>query len=86
MRAKGSAARPPGALPWYDLFAPLPFARARFVVRRVELIRGAFARTASRWADSSMRSRRTVDRCRPREGKRGGAFCMPFVDDRSLVF
>ena len=77
-----------GALPWYDLFAPLPFAPSAISwTDGLSIVRGAFASYSQplgglvdraideRWIDAGAR-----------EGKRGGAFCMPFVDDRSLVF
>ena len=53
----------------------------------LDIVRGAFASYSQplgglvdravdeQWIDAG-----------PRDGKRGGAFCMPFVDDRSLVF
>ena len=76
------------ALPWYDLFAPLPFAPSSISwTDGLDMIRGAFTSYSQplgglvdraideEWIDAG-----------PREGKRGGAFCMPFVDDRSLVF
>ncbi len=77
-----------GALPWYDLFAPLPFAPSAISWSDgLEIVRGAFASYSpslgglvdravdGQWIDAG-----------PRDGKRGGAFCMPFVEDRSLVF
>ena len=78
----------PDALPWYDLFAPLPFAPGSISwTDGLEIVRGAFTSYSQplgglvdraineQWIDAA-----------PREGKRGGAFCIPFVDDRSLVF
>jgi oligoendopeptidase F len=88
MHAKARLHGRPGALPWYDLFAPLPFAPSSVSWSDgVEMIRGAFTSYSQplgglvdraldeQWIDAG-----------PREGKRGGAFCMPFADDRSLVF
>ncbi len=88
MHAKARLHGHPGALPWYDLFAPLPFAPSSVSwTDGLEMIRGAFKSYSQplgglvdraideQWIDAG-----------PREGKRGGAFCMPFVDDRSLVF
>jgi pepF/M3 family oligoendopeptidase len=88
MHAKARLHGRPGALPWYDLFAPLPFAASSISWSDgLEIVRGAFASYSQplgglvdraideQWIDAG-----------PRDGKRGGAFCMPFVDDRSLVF
>jgi oligoendopeptidase F len=88
MHAKAQLHGRPGALPWYDLFAPLPFAPNSISWSDgLDIVRGAFASYSQplgglvdraideQWIDAA-----------PREGKRGGAFCMPFVDDRSLVF
>ncbi|HEY0518068.1 MAG TPA: M3 family oligoendopeptidase [Ilumatobacteraceae bacterium] len=88
MRAKARLHSRSGALPWYDLFAPLPFAPNSISWSDgLDIVRGAFASYSQplgglvdraideQWIDAG-----------PREGKRGGAFCMPFVDDRSLVF
>jgi oligoendopeptidase F len=52
----------------------------------VQLVRGAFAAYSDNLAglvDRSL-SEKWID-AEPREGKVGGAFCMSFVDDRSLV-
>ena len=88
MRAKAALHGHTGALPWRDLFAPLPFAPASITWDDgVEIVRNAFGSYGGplgglvdraiqqQWIDAG-----------PRAGKRGGAFCMPFVDDRSLVF
>jgi oligoendopeptidase F len=88
MRAKAALHGRPGALPWYDLVATLPFAPSKISWQEgLEIVRGAFTSYSQplgglvdraideQWIDAG-----------PREGKRGGAFCMPFVDDRSLVF
>ncbi len=76
-----------GGLPWWDLFAPLPFAPAELSWDDgLEVVRGAFVAYSDRlgglvdraleesWIDAG-----------PRDGKSGGAFCMPFLGDRSLV-
>ncbi|MEY4338368.1 MAG: hypothetical protein RLZ14_218 [Actinomycetota bacterium] len=76
-----------GALPWYDMFAPLPFAPAAISWDQgIDIVRNAFQAyggplggivdraLAEQWIDAG-----------PRSGKVGGAFCMPFIDDRSLV-
>ncbi|MGZ4701934.1 MAG: M3 family oligoendopeptidase, partial [Ilumatobacteraceae bacterium] len=88
MLAKAGLHGRAAALPWYDLFAPLPFAPASISwTDGLGIVRGAFASYSQslgglvdravneQWIDAG-----------PRAGKRGGAFCMPFVDDRSLVF
>ena len=88
MHTKARLHARPGALPFYDLFAPLPFAPSSISWSDgLSMIRGAFTSYSEplgglvdraideQWIDAG-----------PREGKRGGAFCMPFVDDRSLVF
>ncbi|HSB85188.1 MAG TPA: M3 family oligoendopeptidase [Ilumatobacteraceae bacterium] len=78
----------PDALPWYDLFAPLPVAPPAISwTDGLGIVRGAFS-AYSRGLGSLVD--RAVDEqwidAEPRPGKRGGAFCMPFVEDRSLVF
>ncbi len=77
-----------GALPWRDLVAPLPGAPAEITWDEgLHIVRNAFGSfggslggildraIGERWIDAA-----------PREGKRGGAFCMSFFADRSLVF
>jgi oligoendopeptidase F len=87
MRVKASLHGHDGALPWWDLMAPLPVAdNAISWDDSVTLVRDAFGSFSPNLAG-------LVDRAiaeswmdvPPREGKVGGAFCMPFVDDRSLV-
>ena len=88
MRAKARLHGHDGALPWHDLVAPLPFAPSGISWSDgLDIVRGAFKSYSpslgglvdravdEQWIDAG-----------PREGKRGGAFCMPFVEDRSLVF
>jgi oligoendopeptidase F len=88
MRVKSHLHGHAGGLPWYDLFAPLPFAPPSISWSDgIGIVRGAFSAYSEplgslvdraldeQWIDAG-----------PRDGKRGGAFCMPFVDDRSLVF
>ncbi|MCU1503988.1 MAG: peptidase family protein, partial [Ilumatobacteraceae bacterium] len=88
MKAKSALHGNPGALPWHDLVAPLPFAASAISWNQgLQLVRNAFTSFGGplgglvdraideRWIDAG-----------PRPGKRGGAFCMPFVGDRSLVF
>ncbi len=78
---------PASGLPWWDLMAPLPVSPGALAWDEgIDVVRTAFAgyspalgglvdrALAERWIDAE-----------PREGKTGGAFCMSFVDDRSLV-
>jgi oligoendopeptidase F len=88
MHAKARLHGRPGALPWYDLFAPLPFAPTSISwTDGLEMIRGAFTSYSQPLGGLVARAidEQWID-AGPRGGKRGGAFCMPFVDDRSLVF
>ena len=87
MRTKARLHGHAGALPWWDLVAPLPSAGGSITWdESVNLVRNAFSSFSPNLAG-------LVDRAineswldvPPREGKVGGAFCMPFVDDRSLV-
>lgn len=87
MRAKARLHGHDGALPWYDMFAPLPFAPASIswdegldIVRRAF---GSYGGTLAGLVDRAVDGQ-WLD-AGPRSGKTGGAFCMPFVDDRSLV-
>ena len=88
MHAKARLHGRTGALPWWDLFAPLPFAPSSISwTDGLGIVRGAFSSYSPRLGSLVERA---VDEewmdAEPRAGKRGGAFCMPFVDDRSLVF
>ena len=87
MHAKARLHGRVGALPWYDLSAPLPFAPGSISwTDGLGIVRGAFSSYSpglgslvdravnEQWIDAG-----------PRAGKQGGAFCMPFVDDRTLV-
>jgi oligoendopeptidase F len=87
MRTKARLHGHDGPLPWSDLMAPLPIAPDSISWQEgLRLVREAFAdysgplaalvdrAIAERWIDAA-----------PRDGKVGGAFCMSFVDDRSLV-
>jgi pepF/M3 family oligoendopeptidase len=87
MRTKARLHGHAGALPWWDLMAPLPVAGGSITWdESIHLVRNAFSSFSPNLAG-------LVDRAineswldvPPREGKVGGAFCMPFVDDRSLV-
>jgi oligoendopeptidase F len=87
MRSKARLHGHDAGLPWWDLIAPLPMADGRLTWDQgVNLVRDAFSSfsaplsglvdraLAEQWIDVG-----------PRDGKVGGAFCMPFVDDRSLI-
>ncbi|MFT3855017.1 MAG: M3 family oligoendopeptidase [Ilumatobacteraceae bacterium] len=88
MRTKARLHGHDGALPWWDLVAPLPTsASAISWDDGLAIVRDAFISfggplgglvdraVGERWIDAG-----------PRRGKEGGAFCMPFAGDRSLVF
>jgi pepF/M3 family oligoendopeptidase len=77
-----------GALPWHDLFAPLPFAPSSISwTDGLGIVRGAFSSYSQSLGSLVDRAvnEQWID-AGPRAGKQGGAFCMPFVEDRSLVF
>ena len=88
MRSKARLLGHDGPLPWHDLVAPLPFSPPTISWDDgVQIVRNAFASYGGgltglvdralneQWVDAG-----------PRAGKQGGAFCMPLVGDRSLVF
>ena len=77
-----------GGLRWRDLVAPLPGTPSQVSWEHgLDIVRRAFASyggslgglvdraVVEHWIDAA-----------PGDGKRGGAFCMSFVNDRSLVF
>jgi len=79
-------------LPWWDLVAPLPAATdgtgsgAVSWDAGVGVVRdafGAYSPALAHLVDRAL-DERWID-AGPRDGKTGGAFCMPFVGDRSLV-
>jgi len=87
MRVKASLHGHDGALPWWDLVAPLPTAANSISWNdSLDLIRNAFAGYSNNLAGLVDRAidEKWID-VPPREGKVGGAFCMPFVNDRSLI-
>ena len=87
MRTKARLHGDAAGLPWWNLFAPLPTSSGAISWDEgVAIVRDAFAEysdSLARLVDRSL-AERWID-AEPREGKVGGAFCMSFVDDRSLV-
>jgi pepF/M3 family oligoendopeptidase len=87
MRSKARLHGHDGALPWWDLVAPLPFAAGDVTWEQgIDIVKGAFGTYGDGLAGLVDRalSEQWID-ADPRPGKTGGAFCMPLVDDRSLV-
>jgi pepF/M3 family oligoendopeptidase len=87
MRAKAALHGHADGLPWWDLVAPLPQAASTIGwAEGIEWVRSAFATYSDELAGLVDRAldERWIDAA-PRDGKTGGAFCMSFVDDRSLV-
>ena len=87
LRVKGRLNGDADGLSWWNLFAPLPFAPNNISWDDgMRLVRGAFNAYSDRLAGLVDRSlaEQWID-AEPREGKVGGAFCMSFIDDRSLV-
>ena len=87
MRVKGRLHGDRNGLAWWNLFAPLSIAPGKITWDEgISLVKGAFANYSQNLAHLVDRS---IDEswldAEPREGKVGGAFCMPFVGDRSLV-
>jgi pepF/M3 family oligoendopeptidase len=76
-----------GGLAWWDLVAPLPLGTGAVSWDEgVDVVRTAFAGYSDRLGRLVDRAldERWIDAA-PRPGKSGGAFCAPFVGDRSLV-
>ena len=88
MRTKAALLGHDGGLPWWDLVAPLPLAGAGASTweASVDGVRRAFAAYSPRLAGLVDRAlaERWID-AGPKRGKVGGAMCIPFVGDRSLV-
>jgi pepF/M3 family oligoendopeptidase len=87
MRTKARLHGHAGALPWWDLMAPLPVAPGRISWEEgLGIVRTAFSSYSQDLAGLVERAldEQWID-ASPREGKVGGAFCMPFIGDRSLV-
>ena len=76
-----------GTLPWWDLVAPAPVGSSELSWNEgIDVVRTAFGGYSTRLGGLVDRAlaEEWID-AEPREGKSGGAFCMPFIDDRSLV-
>ena len=74
-------------LPWWDLVAPLPDIAASISWQDgIDWVRTAFASYSAELGGLVDRAlgEQWIDAA-PRDGKVGGAFCMSFFDDRSLV-
>ena len=87
MRLKASLHGYEGGLKWWDLVAPLPHAASTISWDDgIAWVRSAFASYSDELAGLVDRAlaERWIDAA-PRDGKSGGAFCMAFVEDRSLV-
>ena len=87
MRVKAQLHGDTNGLSWWNLFAPLSISPGAISWDEgISLVKGAFASYSDRLAHLVDRSinEQWLD-AEPREGKTGGAFCMSFVDDRSLV-
>ncbi len=87
MKAKARLHGHAGALPWWDLVAPAPVASGGVTWDEgLDVVRGAFGAFSPNLGGLVDRAvdERWID-AEPRDGKSGGAFCMSFKDDRSLV-
>ncbi len=87
MRAKARLHGHSAGLPWWDLVAPLPHVASSISwTEGIDWVRSAFATYSEQLAGLVDRAldEQWID-AEPRDGKTGGAFCMSFVDDRSLV-
>jgi oligoendopeptidase F len=88
LRVKAAVLGHSGGLPWWDLNAPAPVASGTIDFDgATRLVTDAFATYSP--ALASLVGRAVTERwidAEPRTGKRGGALCMSFTGDRSLVF
>ena len=87
MRVKAQLHGDTNGLSWWNLFAPLHISPGAISWDEgISLVKDAFSSYSDRLAQLVDRSidEQWLD-AEPREGKTGGAFCMSFVDDRSLV-
>lgn len=76
-------------LPWWDLFAPVGQSERRYTFAEAEaFVEANFRRFSDRLADFARRAfqQHWID-AEPRDGKRGGAFCMgvPGVDESRIL-
>ena len=87
MRAKAMLHGHRGPLPWWDLVAPAPVSSGEMSWNDgLDVVRAAFGEfspTLGGLVDRAI-DEQWID-AEPRDGKTGGAFCLPFVGDRSLV-
>ena len=87
MRSKARLHGHNGGLPWWDLQAPLPHVASSVTwAEGIDWVRGAFGTYSEQLAGLVDRAldEQWID-AEPRDGKTGGAFCMSFTGDRSLV-
>lgn len=87
MRVKAQLHGDTNGLSWWNLFAPLHISPGAISWDEgISLVKDAFSSYSERLAQLVDRSidEQWLD-AEPREGKTGGAFCMSFVEDRSLV-
>ena len=86
LRAKAALLGRDGALPWWDLVAPLPGEPAVGWDAATESVRSAFATFSPQLEGLISRAlnERWID-AGPRAAKRGGAFCMPVRPGESRV-
>jgi oligoendopeptidase F len=87
MRTKARLHGHDGGLPWWDHVAPLPHVSASISWSEgIDWVRSAFTTYSRQLAGIVDRAldERWID-AEPRDGKTGGAFCMSFTGDRSLV-
>jgi oligoendopeptidase F len=86
LRAKARLLGQDGGLPWWDLFAPVPGEPQVRWAAAAATVEEAFGSYSTTMADLIRRalSERWVD-AEPREGKRGGAYCMPVRGAESRV-
>ena len=87
MKVKARLHGTPDGLQWPDLVAPLPVAPAELTWNDgLDIVRNAFGEFSPQLGSLVDRAidERWID-AGPREGKTGGAFCMPFMNGRSLV-
>ncbi|HET9125433.1 MAG TPA: M3 family metallopeptidase, partial [Solirubrobacteraceae bacterium] len=86
LRAKARLHGHAGALPWWDLIAPVPGAPGCDWTQAEALVLGAFSTYTPRLRDLAARAfrERWVD-AGPRPGKRGGGFCMGIGEGASRI-